>query len=104
MRETERSSEATSECSSCLVATASFVLTGVRARAPRCRCTGCNASSGVALLLVVYSTQAVGAAAGSAHAGEVQVPRARYAGRRGNASRGRHLFASDEEPMAGLDV
>src|SRR5918995_162853 len=30
------------------------------ARAPRCLCTGCNASSGVALLLVVYSTHAVG--------------------------------------------
>jgi hypothetical protein len=33
-----------------------------------------------------------------------QVPRARYARRRGKASRGRHLFASDEELVAGLDV
>jgi hypothetical protein len=33
-----------------------------------------------------------------------QVPRARYARRRGKASRGRHLFASDEEVVAGLDV
>ena len=33
-----------------------------------------------------------------------QAPRARYEGRRGKTSRGRHLFASDEELVAGLDV
>jgi hypothetical protein len=33
-----------------------------------------------------------------------QVPGARYARRRGKASRGRHLFASDEALVAGLDV
>ena len=48
-----------------LVATASSVPMGVRARAARCLCTGCNASSGVALLLVAPSAHAVGAAAGS---------------------------------------
>jgi hypothetical protein len=52
-------------CRSCLVATASSVPTGVRARAAHCLCSGSNASSGVALLLVVPSAHAVGAAAGS---------------------------------------
>jgi hypothetical protein len=77
---------------------------GVRARAPRCLCTGCNASSRVALLLVVYSTRVVGRGRWFLLAQAKQVPRARYARRLGKASWGRRLFASDEERVAGLDV
>jgi hypothetical protein len=57
----------------------------------------------VALLLVVYSTHAV-RGRWFLLAQAKQVPRARYARRRRKTSRGRHLFASDEELVAGLDV
>ena len=58
------------------------------------------AADGIAVLIPPRCQQAKARPLGLAK----QVPRARYARRRGKASRGRHLFASDEEFVAGLDV
>jgi hypothetical protein len=57
----------------------------------------------VALLLVVYSTHAVGGR-WFLLAQAKQVPRPPVCAQMRKASRGRHLFACDEELVAGLDV
>ena len=66
-------------------------------------CSGSNASSEVALLLVVPSAHAVGAAAGSARAGEAGAASPVCAQTREGLA-GRDLFATDEERVAGVDA
>jgi hypothetical protein len=63
-----------------------------------------NESEGYPTPSPTPGTPASGEARSESRFSAKQVPRARYARRRGKASRGRHLFASDEELVAGLDV
>src|SRR5215216_7387426 len=73
------------------------------ARVQPVACSGSNASSEVALLLVVPSAHAVGAAAGSARAGEAGAASPVCAQTREGLA-GRDLFATDEERVAGVDA